>query len=109
MENRQSLETLKGIGEKTAKLFEKVGVKTVDDLLHYYPRAYDTFEEPKAIGELLDGAVEAVDGYLKSGAAGRHFGGLSLVTVTINDMTGKLKLVWYHRSEERRVGKECRR
>ncbi|MEY8394903.1 ATP-dependent DNA helicase RecG [Lachnospiraceae bacterium 45-P1] len=96
MENRQSLETLKGIGEKTAKLFEKVGVKTVDDLLHYYPRAYDTFEEPKAIGELLDGAVEAVDGYLKSGAAGRHFGGLSLVTVTINDMTGKLKLVWYH-------------
>ncbi len=96
MENRQSLETLKGIGEKTAKLFEKVGVKTIDDLLHYYPRAYDTFEEPKAIGELLDGAVEAVDGYLKSGAAGRNFGGLSLVTVTINDMTGKLKLVWYH-------------
>ena len=96
MENRQSLETLQGIGEKTAKLFEKVGVKTIDDLLHYYPRAYDTFEEPKAIGELLDGAVEAVDGYLKSGAAGRNFGGLSLVTVTINDMTGKLKLVWYH-------------
>ncbi len=71
-------------------------MKTIDDLLHYYPRAYDTFEEPKAIGELLDGAVEAVDGYLKSGAAGRNFGGLSLVTVTINDMTGKLKLVWYH-------------
>ncbi len=96
MENQQSLETLKGIGEKTAKLFEKVGVKTIDDLLHYYPRAYDTFEEPKAIGELSDGAVEAVDGYLKSGAAGRHFGGLSIVTVTINDMTGRLKLVWYH-------------
>ena len=96
MENQQPLETLKGIGEKTAKLFEKVGVKTIDDLLHYYPRAYDTFEEPKAIGELSDGAVEAVDGYLKSGAAGRHFGGLSIVTVTINDMTGRLKLVWYH-------------
>lgn len=35
MNNKQSIETLKGIGEKTAKLFEKVGVKTVDDLLHY--------------------------------------------------------------------------
>ncbi len=96
MENQQSLETLKGIGEKTAKLFEKVGVKTLDDLLHYYPRAYDTFEEPKAIGELEDETIGAVDGYLKSGATGRHFGGLSIVTATISDMTGKLKLTWYH-------------
>ena len=33
MNNRQSIETLKGIGEKTAKLFEKIGVKTVDDII----------------------------------------------------------------------------
>lgn len=38
MANDQSIETLKGIGEKTAKLFEKVGIRTIDDLLHYYPR-----------------------------------------------------------------------
>ena len=35
MANDQSIETLKGIGEKTAKLFEKVGIRTIDDLLHY--------------------------------------------------------------------------
>ena len=51
-DNMQPVETLKGIGEKTAKLFEKVGVRTVDDLLHYYPRGYDTFEEPKPMGAL---------------------------------------------------------
>ncbi|MBQ1240693.1 MAG: ATP-dependent DNA helicase RecG, partial [Lachnospiraceae bacterium] len=38
----------------------------------------------------------AVDGYLKTGATGRHFGGLSITSATISDMTGKLKLVWYH-------------
>ena len=38
MANDQSIETLKGIGEKTAKLFEKVGIRTIDDLLQYYPR-----------------------------------------------------------------------
>ena len=87
---------LKGIGEKTAKLFEKVGVRTVDDLLHYYPRGYDTFEEPKPMGALEDGAVMAVDGCLKNGASGHHFGSASMVTASISDMTGKLRLVWYH-------------
>lgn len=96
MSNTQPLNTLKGIGEKTAQLFEKLGIRTLDDLLHYYPRGYDTFEEPKVIGELKDGETGAVDGYLKSGATGRHFGGLSIVTAMINDMTGKLRLTWYH-------------
>ena len=96
MNNRQSIETLKGIGEKTAKLFEKVGVKTVDDLLHYYPRGYDAYKEPCAIGELKEDEIGAVDGYLKSGDTSRHFGGLSIVPAAISDMTGKLKLVWYH-------------
>ncbi len=96
MHNLQSIETLKGIGEKTAKLFEKVGVRTVDELLHYYPRGYDTFQEPKAIGELKEDAVGVVDGYLKSGATSNHFGGMSMVSATISDMTGRLRLVWYH-------------
>ena len=95
-DNMQPVETLKGIGEKTAKLFEKVGVRTVDDLLHYYPRGYDTFEEPKPMGALEDGAVMAVDGCLKNGASGHHFGAASMVTASISDMTGKLRLVWYH-------------
>jgi len=96
MANDQSIETLKGIGEKTAKLFEKVGIRTIDDLLHYYPRGYDTYGEPKAIGELSEDETGAVEGFLKSGATGVHVNGLSIVQATISDMTGKLRLVWYH-------------
>ena len=96
MANDQSIETLKGIGEKTAKLFEKVGIRTIDDLLHYYPRGYDTYGEPKAIGELSEDETGTVEGFLKSGAAGVHVNGLSIVEATISDMTGKLRLVWYH-------------
>lgn len=96
MINGQPVSTLKGIGEKTAKLFEKIGVVTLDDLLHYYPKGYDAFEEPQAIGELKEEEVGAVDGYLKSGASGNHFNGLSIVSANISDLTGKLRLVWYH-------------
>ncbi len=96
MANDQSIETLKGIGEKTAKLFEKVGIRTIDDLLHYYPKGYDTYGEPKAIGELSEDETGAVEGFLKSGATGVHSNGLSSVQATISAMTGKLRLVWYH-------------
>ena len=96
MANDQSIETLKGIGEKTAKLFEKVGIRTVDDLLHYYPKGYDTYGKPQAIGELSEGETGTVAGFLKTGATGVHINGLSIVQATISDMTGKLRLVWYH-------------
>ena len=46
MSNSEPVSSLKGIGEKTGKLFEKLGVITIDDLLSYYPRAYDTYEPP---------------------------------------------------------------
>ena len=39
-----SLRTLKGVGEKTEKLFAKIGIVNIDGLLHYYPRNYDAYE-----------------------------------------------------------------
>ena len=29
---------LKGVGEKTARLYNKLGIFTVDDLIRHYPR-----------------------------------------------------------------------
>ena len=68
MLNRQPVNSLKGIGEKTGKLFEKLGVVTIDDLLSYYPRAYDAYEPPVSIGQLKEQAVMAVESALVRGA-----------------------------------------
>ncbi|MBQ1849927.1 MAG: hypothetical protein II139_06110, partial [Lachnospiraceae bacterium] len=35
-----SLLQVKGIGEKSFKLYQKLGLTTVGDLLHYYPKGY---------------------------------------------------------------------
>ena len=67
MLNRQPVNSLKGIGEKTGKLFEKLGVVTIDDLLSYYPRAYDAYEPPVSIGQLKEQAVMAVESRLSGG------------------------------------------
>lgn len=36
--------SLKGIGEKTAKYYQKLGIRTVSDLILYFPRNYEAFE-----------------------------------------------------------------
>ena len=61
---QQNITAVKGIGEKTAKLFQKIGVETVEELLHYYPRAYDEFKEPQPIAELKEDTIAAVSGIL---------------------------------------------
>lgn len=40
-ENTQSIRTLPGIGPKKAQLFAKLGIETLGDLLHFYPRDYE--------------------------------------------------------------------
>ncbi len=41
-----TITSLKGVGEKTAQLFEKLDITTTDDLLTYYPRDYEYFSDP---------------------------------------------------------------
>lgn len=52
MNSSKPITSLKGIGEKTGQLFEKLGIRTVEDLLEYYPRGYDAYESPVPIGNL---------------------------------------------------------
>lgn len=49
MELDATLCQLKGIGEKRAQLFAKLGVLTIYDLLHLYPRTYEDWSHPCAI------------------------------------------------------------
>ena len=49
---------LKGIGEKTKKLFEKINVHTVGDLIRYYPHGYDVYEEAVPISELEEDKIQ---------------------------------------------------
>lgn len=96
MSNRQPVSALKGIGEKTGKLFEKVGVITIDDLLSYYPRAYDTYDEPVHIGQLREQAVMSVASALLKPPDLLRTGKIQMVSAVIKDLTGSLQLAWFN-------------
>ena len=90
----QSLRTLKGVGEKTEKLFQKVGIYDTDDLLHYYPRNYDEYETPVDIAELKEGTVQAVSAAVCSGVYVNSVRGRQIISVNIADQSGKFPVVW---------------
>ena len=92
----QSLRTLKGVGEKTEKLFWKVGIYDTDDLLHYYPRNYDEYETPVDIAELKEGTVQAVSAAICSGVYVNSVRGRQIISVNIADQSGKFPVVWFN-------------
>ena len=67
MNEQSEIRNLKGIGAKTEKLFHKMGIFTIGDLLRYYPRGYDVYEEPVSVGELEEGKISYVISTSKTG------------------------------------------
>ena len=89
-----SLRTLKGVGEKTEKLFGKIGVTDIESLLSYYPRNYDAYEEPVEIQSLEEGAVAAISATVTAGVYVNQVRNLQVITTTVADLTGKISVTW---------------
>lgn len=95
MDEDSSIREIKGIGEKTEALFQKLGVNTAGDLLRFYPRAYDIYEDPVTVSELEEGTVAAVEGCVYGNIQVSPNRKLQTTTAMIKDVTGTLKVLWF--------------
>lgn len=93
-----NIREIKGIGEKTEKLFNKLGVVTTWDLLEYYPRNYDEYTAPVSVSEIdSTNGIPAVEGTIISEASAKQIRHLKILTVFIKDRNGeRLKLTWFN-------------
>lgn len=91
------LNNLKGIGEKTEKLFYKAGIEKVNDLLRYYPRYYDVFEEPVLIRDLECDRTQAIKGTVVREVSVKRVRNLQVVTGYLRDERGDaIKATWFN-------------
>ena len=95
MNERSKIGELKGIGEKTEKLFEKIGVRTVGELIRYYPRSYEIFEDPVPIGEACEGRTCTVTGAVFGRIQVSGNRNMQVTTLYLKDLTGTLKVIWF--------------
>lgn len=95
MNERTGIGELKGIGEKTEKLFHKLGVYTVGDLLRHYPRGYDIYEAPVPIDDLTEGRIQTVSGLLSGSVQVSPNRKMPVTTVKVKDASGTIKAIWF--------------
>lgn len=96
MRLEDNITEVKGIGEKTAATFSKVGVNCIADLIRYYPRSYKIYEQPVSVNSISEGDRAAVFCKIVSGVAvsrGRRF---TIVTLSAADDTGSIKMLWFN-------------
>ena len=88
---------IKGIGEKTEKLFNRLGIYTADDLIRFYPRDYEAYEKPILISEIDNNSVVAIYGVIAMSPELRRAGNLTILTTIIRDENNdKIKLSWFN-------------
>lgn len=90
-----NIRELKGIGEKAQQLFHKLNINTVGDLIRYYPRGYDVYENPVPISEVEEGKVVTVTGAIFGRIQVTGTKNMQITTLHVKDLTGTLRVVWF--------------
>ncbi len=87
---------LKGVGPRRAFLLGRLGVATVEDMLYFFPRAYQDRRTVRPIASLREGDFATVAGTIKSLRASRTRRAGELVRILVSDSSGSLVCTFFH-------------
>lgn len=89
------LTELKGVGPALAKSLGVIGVHSVHDMLHYFPRSYHDYTKITPIASLRPGMV-TIQAVIKQ-AKGRYVRrGMHITEAVASDDSGSIRLVWFN-------------
>lgn len=95
MDQNSAIVEVKGIGEKTAALFQKLNIETVGDVLLHYPRTYVQFPKVKYVDEAVEGETAAIMGRVLKTPVVRRTRTMPVTVTTIGTKIAELELVWF--------------
>ncbi|MBI1975332.1 MAG: DEAD/DEAH box helicase, partial [Parcubacteria group bacterium] len=90
---------LRGVGPTWQKRLERLGIKTLKDLLWHFPYRYEDFSNVRKIGDLTVGETCSVIATVSKIKIRRTFRKkMFLVEAIFKDDTGALRAVWFNQS-----------
>ena len=98
MRLNSSIKEIKGVGEKSSALFQKVNIETVRDAILFYPRTYVQFPSVKHVDEVVDGEMAAVFGQIRQTPVVKRVRSMQITVTSISELGKRLELVWFRLS-----------
>jgi ATP-dependent DNA helicase RecG len=99
---------IKGVGDALARKYAVLGIKTVADLINYFPRRYEDFSNLTSINKLRPGKV-SIRAVIKQ-SSGRYVRrGMHITEAIASDDSGSLRLIWFnqpYRSDSIKPGQD---
>ena len=100
------LSYLNGIGAVREKLFHRLGIINIGELVSYFPRDYEDRNNIKKINELQDEEKCAFEGQIASRVSEQKpRRGLTISKLVIKDETGSITALWFNQPYIGRVFK----
>lgn len=93
----REIKYLKGVGEARSRLFAKLGISRVGDLLRFFPRDYEDRSVFKPISETADGETVSIRAMVSTAPRlATLSGGRRMVKTRIVDDSGAAELVFFN-------------
>ncbi len=86
---------IRGISSSLAARFNKLGVKTVRDLLYFFPHRHLDYSQRKSVSQLTEGEEETIIANVWEAREVR-LGGRRSTEATVGDETGNVRVVWFN-------------
>lgn len=92
-----SIQYIKGVGPKRAKNLERLGIRTIEDLIYNIPWRYEDRSELKMVSDLKPGETQTIMGWVKAPVLRRTSRKrFSIFEFLLDDSTGVLKIIFFN-------------
>ena len=98
-----TLRQLRGIGPRKEGLFARLGIKTVSDLLQYFPRDYEDRSRVQPIGLAEVPAQVLICGTVRAVQELRPRRGMTILKVVVADDSGAVELTWFNQPFKKKM------
>lgn len=97
MQLNSPVANLNRVGKALAKHLNRLGVFTIDDLLHYYPFRYEDYRGVQVIKDLKEGMAVTVRAKIELIANRRSFKSRKIITeALVSDGSGSMRVIWFN-------------
>lgn len=104
-----SAQFIKGVGPSRLKLLQRLGIRTVEDLLYYLPRRYEDRSRIKPVSEVNPGKFETIKVKVLAFGERTTKKGMNIFRMAVGDSTGVIQAIWFNQPYMRdkfRMGEE---